>query len=253
MPLCRDEPPTDWVGAHTGPKRYHAQVTRIAPPRDETELLRRARALAGVSLLELATRMGQLLPQHPRRAKGWIGLLVEQALGADGACRAVPDFAALGVELKTIPVDRRGRCQESTFVCTIPVGEIGQVEWEASRVRRKLARVLWVPVESEPGIGFGDRRLGHALLWSPSPKEEADLRFDWEELAGLIGRGESDRITGHLGQYLQVRPKAASSRSRCVGADRDGARELTLPRGFYLRARFTQALLRRHFLIADAG
>jgi DNA mismatch repair protein MutH len=195
--------------------------------------------------------MGQGLPERPRRAKGWIGLLVERALGADGACRSVPDFETLGVELKTIPVDRRGRCQESTFVCTIPLAEIGRVEWEASRVRRKLARVLWVPVESESGVMFADRRLGHPLLWSPTPKEEADLRFDWEELAGLIGRGELDRITGHLGQYLQVRPKAANARARCVAADRDGARELTLPRGFYLRARFTQALLERHFLIPD--
>jgi DNA mismatch repair protein MutH len=228
-------------------------VKRLPTPVDEPELLSRANSLAGVSLLELATQMDRSLPQQPRRAKGWIGLLVEQALGADGACRAVPDFTALGVELKTIPVDRRGRCQESTFVCTISLGEIGQVEWEGSRVRRKLARVLWVPVEAEPGVSFGDRRLGHPLLWSPSAEEEADLRFDWEELAGLIGRGEVDRITGHLGKYLQVRPKAASSRSRCVAADRDGTRELTLPRGFYLRARFTQAILQRHLMIPDAS
>lgn len=227
-------------------------MNRVAPPVDEAELLDRANALAGLTLTELALQVGRGLPQEPRRAKGWIGQLVEQVLGADGASRAVPDFAVLGVELKTVPVDRRGRCQESTFVCTIPLAEMGQVEWELSRVRRKLARVLWIPVESEPGLAFGVRTLGHPLLWTPSAQEEGDLRFDWEELAGLIGRGEVERITGHLGKCLQVRPKAASSRSRCLGADRDGVRELTLPRGFYLRARFTQAILQRHFLIPDA-
>jgi DNA mismatch repair protein MutH len=223
----------------------------VSPPRDEAELLARACQLAGLTLRELGVRVSQPLPTDPRRAKGWIGLAVEKALGAHGASRAVPDFPDLGIELKTLPVDRRGRPRESTFVCTIDLSEICDTEWHESRVCRKLSRVLWVPVESELGAAFPARRLGQPLLWSPSHAEQEELRFDWEELSGMIGRGEIERVTGHLGKSLQVRPKAANSRARRRYRDDTGVAHRALPRGFYLRPSFTERLLRGAFFITD--
>jgi DNA mismatch repair protein MutH len=113
--------------------------------------------------------------------------------------------------------------------------------------------VLWVPVEGERSLAVATRRLGSPLLWSPSAEDEAALRFDWEELAGVIGRGDVESVTGHLGRCLQVRPKAAHSRARRRGLDGDGASFATLPRGFYLRATFTAALLARHFSPGATG
>ncbi len=218
-------------------------------PTSEADLAARAARLAGLTLGELAGELGVAVPSDLRRAKGFPGQLVERALGATAGSRAEPDFPDLGVELKTIPVDGRGRPCESTFVCTIDSGAIGQIEWERSLVRRKLARVLWVPVEGTRSLAVGARRLGAALLWSPSPEEEAALRFDWEELAGLIGRGDVERVTGHLGRHLQVRPKAAHGRARRRALDHDGTSFAALPRGFYLRPSFTAALLAHHYVL----
>ena len=67
--------------------------------------------------------------------------------------------------------------------------------------------------------------------------------------AGYIGRGHVEALTGHLGKFLQIRPKAAHSRARRVGIDADGAPFAALPKGFYLRPSFTGALLRRHFAL----
>jgi DNA mismatch repair protein MutH len=212
----------------------------------------RARGLAGATLGELSSRLGRKVPVDFKRAKGFSGQLLEQALGADSASRAEPDFAALGVELKTLPVDRQGRPRESTFVCTIPLTEIGDVEWASSRVRRKLRRVLWIPIEAEPAVVIESRRIGVPLLWSLEPEDELALRVDWEELAGLIGRGELESITGHMGRFLQIRPKAANSRSRRHGLDEDGAIYAALPRGFYLRAAFTRRILERHYVLPRA-
>jgi DNA mismatch repair protein MutH len=111
-------------------------------------------------------------------------------------------------------------------------------------VWKKLARVLFVPVEHD-APRFEDRRLGAPLLWVPSAAERALLEADWELLAGLIGEGELGQITAHLGQALQVRPKAAHARARRLGPASDGGIGWTLPRGFYLRARFTEGVLRR--------
>jgi DNA mismatch repair protein MutH len=212
-------------------------------------LLARARALAGLTLAELAQRYALVAPPDLRRAKGFVGALLERALGATAGSRAAPDFEALGIELKTLPVDTRGRALESTFVCTIPLVEIGEVEWESSRVRRKLSRVLWVPVQGERQIPVPERRIGEPLLWSLTPEAETALRFDWEELAGIIGRGDVESITGHIGRCLQIRPKAADSHARRRGIDADGVGFAALPRGFYLRASFTSDIVRQNYAL----
>lgn len=225
-----------------------------AAPRSEGELLDRAAALAGRSLGELAAALGLPQPAHPRRAKGWAGVLLEAALGATAGSRPRPDFTDLGIELKTLPVRPDGRPLESTYVCTVPLRPEPGLRWEGCALRIKLARVLWVPVVTpSPDPGLAGRRVGTPLLWSPSPQEEQALRTDWEELMELVGAGELDRITARLGSCLQVRPKAADGRSLTGGTAADGQTVPVLPRGFYLRPSFTAALLRRHYLLASVG
>ncbi len=218
-----------------------------APPTSEAELLAAAESLAGQSLGEVAASFGEVAPPDLKRAKGWVGQLIERALGATAKSRAVPDFENLGIELKTLPVDQRGKPCESTFVCTIPLDAVGDTEWEDSRVACKLGRVLWVPVQGDRATLVAERRIGSPLLWSANAEEERWLRDDWEALAVMIARGEHEAITGHLGKVLQVRPKGANSRQRRLGRDEDGGVILTPPRGFYLRARFTEGILNRHF------
>lgn len=214
-------------------------------PASEAELLTRARAIGGRTIAEVASELSVHVPASQQRAKGFVGTLVERALGAPGGSRPRPDFEQLGIELKTLPVDRAGHPRESTFVCSIDLARIEQVEWERSRVRAKLARVLFVPVEAERTIALGDRRIGAAVLWSPDGAEERALREDWEELAGLIGTGRVEDVTAHLGRVLQVRPKAAHSRVRRRAPAGEEAWVATVPRGFYLRATFTTRLLAR--------
>ena len=218
-----------------------------APPRSEAELLARARALAGQRVADVAGRLGVPLPRSMRSGKGFVGQLMEIALGATAGALSEPDFQHLGVELKSIPVAADGRPLESTYVCTAPLAEPGGC-FEASAVARKLARVLWMPVEGERAIALPDRRLGSAVLWSPDPYELAMLRADWEEIMEHIALGGVEDITARHGVALQLRPKAPDSRARRSGIGRDGAPVATLPRGFYLRASFTAAVLRRCFL-----
>lgn len=222
-------------------------VVKAEPPDSEAELLRRARTLAGVSLGEIAGQFDAVVPDSLVRAKGWVGMLVEKALGASAGSRSEPDFPELGIELKTLPIDASGMPSESTFVCTVELSRIPEIEWDESRVKKKLERVLWFPVQADRQVPMAERRLGEPLLWSPAPEEEAALRFDWEELAGRIACFGTESVTAHLGQFLQVRPKAAHSRVRTRVVDGAGAPYAANPRGFYLRTAFTHALLRKHY------
>jgi DNA mismatch repair protein MutH len=203
----------------------------IAPPRDEAELLARAQALRGMEVEAPGVR-----------GKGKVGGQIERALGATGGSNATWDFPALKVELKTIPVQAaRGVPRESTFVCAVSLAEADRAEWSTSWVRAKLSRVLWVPVEVHAD---GARRIGEARLWSPSPEQDRILAGDFEEILGRVGRGDVEGVTAHLGRWLQLRPKAAHGRVRTLVPGSEGELVATVPRGFYLRAKLTGAILR---------
>lgn len=222
-------------------------MTVPSPPQTLAELLTRAHAIAGCTLNELAQQQKLAIPADFRQAKGWIGQLLERVLGADAASLAEPDFRALGVEMKTLPVLANGQPKESTYVCTVPLQSEGESSWQQSWVRRKLQCVLWLPVEAAPSIAPPQRRVGTAILWQPSPRQQAVLQQDWEEHMDLILLGRIDEISAHQGTYLQVRPKAADHTALRTTTDADGNRVKTLPRGFYLRTAFTAEILAEHY------
>ena len=220
-----------------------------SPPGSESALLEQAQRLAGLTLGELGALAGLPVPADFKRDKGWTGVLLERWLGASAGSKPEQDFAALGVELKTIPVDSLGRPLETTFVCVAPLTGNSGVTWQSSHVRHKLKRVLWIPVEGSRELPVASRRVGSPLLWSPSEQEEQQLRMDWEELMDLIVLGQVESITARHGEVLQLRPKAANSKALTEAVGQHGQPILTLPRGFYLKKNFTRALLARHFLL----
>ena len=224
-----------------------ADLGRVPPPRSESELLARADAIAGRTLGDVAVALGLSVPETTRRGKGWTGTVIEHALGANAGSLPEPDFRLISVELKTIPIGARLRPLESTYVCTVPLAGDATTSWRDSNVRRKLARVLWMPFEGDRAIALPHRRIGTALLWSPSPDEDSALAQDWETLMERVVLGRVDEISAREGECLQIRPKAANAAARRRAIGSSGAWESTLPRGFYLRSSFTAAILARHY------
>jgi DNA mismatch repair protein MutH len=209
-------------------------------------LLAHARALVGVELAELADGLGLPAPAGRVRTKGWSGQILEHELGvAPGGARG-PDFAALGVELKTVPVDAALAPLESTAVCQIDPIAIAAEDWQGSYARRKLARVLFVALEVPRGArSVGERRVAAVRLWSPDAEQERLLRADFELFVrAFFRRGRAAEITGHLGVALQVRPKGRNAADARDGYDAAGNATRVGKRGFYLRPAFVADILR---------
>ncbi|STX92856.1 DNA mismatch repair protein MutH [Legionella londiniensis] len=212
---------------------------------NENELLCACQHLEGMSFSQLAAFLKLRIPENPLRRKGWAGQAIELALGAAAGNKAAPDFCNLGIELKTIPINHLGKPAESTYITSISLLKIHQETWLTSQCYAKLKRVLWVPIEADKKIPFPHRRIGRAVLWSPSARDESILEQDWHELTTMIVMGKIAEINAGIGQYLQVRPKAANSQSLGYTFDEEGNKTLTLPRGFYLRSRFTSSILKQ--------
>jgi DNA mismatch repair protein MutH len=216
----------------------------IPPPATEDELRARAEWLIGRSIGEISTLLGRPAPVSGVKGKGKLGDLLERALGAESGSAAAPDFPRLGIELKTVPLGASGAPRESTFVCTISLASADRAEWESSVAHAKLSHVLFVPISYEEGLAPHERRIEPPLFWRPTPEQETILRADFDDAMGTIGRGGIEAVTAHAGRWLQVRPKAATGSVRTISFGPEGEWISTVPRGFYLRAGFTGALLR---------
>ena len=212
-------------------------------PQTLEQLLSQAQSIAGLTFGELADELHIPVPPDLKRDKGWVGRLLERALGATAGSKAEQDFSHLGVELKTLPINAEGYPLETTFVSLAPLVQNSGVKWENSHVRHKLSCVLWMPIEGSRHIPLRERHIGTPILWKPTVEQERQLKQDWEELMDLIVLGKLDQITARIGEVMQLRPKGANSRSITKGIGRNGEVIETLPLGFYLRKAFTAGIL----------
>ena len=213
-------------------------------PQTLEQLLSQAQSIAGLTFGELADELHIPVPPDLRRDKGWVGMLLERALGATAGSKAEQDFSHLGVELKTLPINAEGYPLETTFVSLAPLVQNSGVKWENSHVRHKLSCVLWMPIEGSRHIPLRERHIGAPILWKPTAEQERQLKQDWEELMDLIVLGKLDQITARIGEVMQLRPKGANSRAVTKGIGKNGEIIETLPLGFYLRKEFTAGILK---------
>jgi DNA mismatch repair protein MutH len=160
------------------------------PPQNCNDLLKRAEQIAGLTLGELAAAANIKVPINFKREKGWTGQLLELSLGASAGSKSQQDFAHLGIELKTIPIDLHGKPLETTYVCYAHLTQIAGIEWHSCNVKNKLNQVLWVPIDGRREIAPSARIIATPFLWSPTIVQEQQLRQDWEELMELIALGK---------------------------------------------------------------
>lgn len=212
-------------------------------PSNEQELLNRAEMAAGYSFADIAQYVNIPIPANLNKQKGWVGNLIETYLGANAGSKAEQDFSNLGIELKTIPVNKEGKPLETTFVSVIPLMANHGVIWETSHVKYKLSKVLWIPIEGERSIPLAERKVGKPILWTPTLEQEQQLKQDWQELMDMIALGQVEKITARYGTYLQIRPKAANGKALTEAIGENGEIILTRPRGFYLKKSFTSQIL----------
>ncbi len=211
----------------------------------QSELLQQARGLAGQSLGNLAAQKCLTAPENLLQHKGWVGDLIECCLGTTAGNAAEPDFPALGIELKTLPVNASGQVQESTFICTASLINPPGYQWQDSVLYRKTRHILWVPIQATQTIPLSERRVGSAFLWQPNQQQAITLQQDWNDMMTFIQTGRVEQVSAQHGEIIQLRPKAANAKTLCDAMDEDGNIIRTLPRGFYFRPQFTSQLLQQ--------
>lgn len=222
-------------------------LNKPSSPANETALMARVTAIAGLTFGELAEQLNVAVPNNFKREKGWTGQLIELALGASAGSKPQQDFPDLGIELKTLPLSYNNTPLETTYVCYAPLTGVSGLTWENSNVKNKLQKVLWIPVQGEREIVPADRLIGQGFIWQPNASELSLLQQDWEELMDMICLGHVEKINARIGEVMQIRPKAANGKALTEAIGENGSKILTRPRGFYLRKNFTSNILKQLF------
>lgn len=216
----------------------------LKSPQTEDELLNKAKQISGFSLKELAEILEIKIPLSLKQDKGWIGKLIEKALGAYETSHANVDFPHLNIELKTIPIDPISyEPLETTWICNCPLTELTGVTWETSYCCHKLQKVLFIPIGRNKEF-FEESIIGFPILWKMSPEENFVLKMDFEELLDLIVLGKVNSISAKHGTFLQLRGK--SSKTLVDAYDEKGNIIKRQPLAFYLKTNFTKNIINQY-------
>ena len=220
--------------------QYFKNLQILPEPQSLPELQERLELIKGHTIADLAAAISQPLPPDSAAGKGYCGELIELYLGASSGNLAQPDFPNLGIELKTMPIDRHFEPLQTTFVCHAALRGVRGETFEDSVLYHKLRLTLYVFILSEKQLSLPKRRVIDYCLHPLQGEDLQIIKTDYEELMELIAAGQAQSITARMGTYLQMRPKAADGRQLTECIDADGKVSFTRPRGFYLRRSYNQ-------------
>lgn len=136
--------------------------------------------------------------QQGAYTKGSVGRHVETYFGIEANSDAGPDFASAGVELKTVPLQRRGRglaAKERTFITAIAYrASVGQ-PFEGSPLDLKSRSTLYVFYEWERDVPIERFQLLGVLLHERDELDELMLREAHGHVKAMVREGRAHEIS----------------------------------------------------------
>lgn len=215
--------------------------------KNEKNLISYANTMSGHKIYKIANKLNILLPENTKN-KGYIGNIIEKFFFINSGNRPIRDFYHIGIELKTISIDKNNDPLEATFICTASLIKNNGITWKKSYIYYKLRRILWIPIKVNRFLPLKEYTIGIPFLWSPNVQEEKKIKKDWEDIMDIIVLGKIDKLNSSYGEVLQVKKKANNNKSLTRGVGKYGQPIFTTPRGFYLRKNFTNLLIKKSII-----
>lgn len=221
------------------------QAREVEAPDTIQKLYSNLEHICGKTIGEVAAELGIDVIKDLTSNTGWIGNLIESALGAQAGTKPVQDFTTLGIELKTIAINSAGKVANNVFITTVPQETFMMQSWETSHLLYKLQHILFIPIENNSEKAIAQRRIGRPLFWKPSVDELNVIANDWHNVMMLLAEDKMLKLPSGLGQALTVQVKALSSLQTRTIEDSDGFKHKVLPLSFYLKRSFVQQIIQR--------
>ena len=144
---------------------------------DPSAIERQARRLVNRRVGELVDVLAG--EQPGTYTKGSVGRYVETYFGLEASSEAGPDFSEAGVELKSVPLHRKGgpyTVKERTFITAIDYGSIVDQPFDGSPLDLKTRLTLYVFYEWRQGVSIAEFKVLGVLLHERDELDELMLR-----------------------------------------------------------------------------
>ncbi len=181
------------------------------PPPDRGAALERLEAIFHRDLRPLADVYGVTVWRDGRLNKGWAGQVVECYLGQSPNARQGADFGDW--ELKVVPLEPmpgegdRWRLKETMAITRLDPDDVLSTGFEDSHLLAKLRRIVVVARTHEGDPNRSTRLVAAAAFDLNDPELYSEIEEDYEEVRWALRDGGAFTLSGHLGRWVQPRPK----------------------------------------------
>jgi DNA mismatch repair protein MutH len=182
----------------------------VPPETTFAKLQRRADALAGVTVQELADLMGRQVPINFTKGKGFVGNLVNSYFGYPANSNPKPDLAEFRVEVKSFAMAENvvatadaaaSNIKDNVKLYDFTASKfVNERDWPSSTAFVKLRCLLLVPYV-RPRIGWGHtatrEEISHfyfrsPIIWLPSEDQANQLETDWLAIHDWYMTGDAE-------------------------------------------------------------
>jgi len=131
--------------------------------------------------------------------KGSVGRYVETFFGLDANSEAGPDFAEAGVELKTVPLSRKGSgpwtAKERTFITAIDYTTIADQPFDGSPLDLKTRSTIYVFYEWRAEVPIAEFKVLGVLLHERDELDELMLRELHQHVKEAVRSGRAHELS----------------------------------------------------------
>jgi DNA mismatch repair endonuclease MutH len=206
------------------------------------EIQVRAREMVGKTLGEIAARPAIRIVSAAE-TKGFVGAAVERFFGIAPNPISDADFPSAHIELKIVPLRRRGPgdyvVKERTYISMIDYHRLAEEAWESASIRKKLSAILFVFYEWRAEVDMHEFPVLGIALWSPTQEVWQFLAADWDTVRDKVLGGVAHLISESDGRILGAATKGATG---AVRRTQPFSKELARQRGWALKPPFTRSV-----------
>lgn len=178
-----------------------------------------------------------------RRSKSYAANVIYHALGLMERESNTKEFKNVNINIKTVRCNPGLKPINTMSLRGYRYDEIIEEEWDNSKLKSDIENILMV-VLTMPRKGAAQENsiLETVLLHIPTDEDMKIIENDWKTIVSLIKENKADKLTGHIGQIVQTRPKAANSQDKISAP----GGHMLVKKGFFIRTEYLQGILNKY-------
>lgn len=183
---------------------------------------------------------------HIHFKKGASGLIVENLLGLKNNGSPKADLEELGVEIKVLPIQLHNlKVKEPTQIKMINFMAVAKETWETAKIRDKIETIFWIAYgvprneTTKKNLSQDNYVLLDWFIDAPNQGKQEIFKKDWEQIQSYIIRGDGDKLSCSMGEYIEPKTKGKNNKDTTDAPDGKGGTLKVRRRAFYFKKNYT--------------